>query len=61
MINMTPQPEPDHTEKTPEKDLKTFSRLPDETKELQILMEKEGKSIGEDKAKIHEKIEEKTE
>jgi len=50
---------PDQTEKRLDKDLKTFDRLPSETKRMQALKEDAEKSIGEDKAEVHEEIQEK--
>jgi len=47
-------------EKHLEKDLKTFSELPPETRELHVLLDQEQKTIGKAKADVHEAIEEKS-
>jgi len=54
-------PEPLETEKTLEKDLKTFERLPAEIKELNILMDQAEKTIGKESAAIQEVVLEKSE
>lgn len=54
-------PEPLETEKTLEKDLKTFERLPAEIKELNILMDQAAKTIGKESAAIQEVVLEKSE
>lgn len=55
----TMKPEPQETEKNLSRDLKTFERLPVDTKELHVLTDQAEKSTGKERAVLQRLIQKK--